>query len=130
MSIDSPHKLYQAVQDTIRRRHYSYRTEQRYLGVIRDYVRFHERKNPLRLGVPEIRDYLTYLAVERTVASSTQNVAFDALLFLYRDVLEIALPRIEGVERAKRPERLPVVLTRAEVKAVLSHLTGTERLMP
>src|SRR5690348_3353511 len=106
MSIDSPQKLYQAVQDTLRRRHYSYRTEQRYLDVIRDYVRFHERKNPLRLGVPEIRDYLTYLAVERNVAASTQNVAFHALLFLYREVLEIALPPIEGVERAKRPERL------------------------
>jgi integron integrase len=129
MSIDSPQELYQAVQDTLRRRHFSYRTEQRYLEVIRDYVRFHERKNPLRLGVPEIRDYLTYLAVERNVAASTQNVAFNALLFLYRDVLEIALPQIEGVERAKRPERLPVVLTRAEVRAVLSHLTGTQRLM-
>jgi hypothetical protein len=59
MSTASPQKLYQAVQDTLRRRHYSYRTEQRYLDVLRDYVRFHERKNPLRLGVPEIRDYLT-----------------------------------------------------------------------
>jgi integron integrase len=81
------------------------------------------------MGIEEIREFLSYLAVERNVAASTQNVAFSALLFLYRDVLDMELPRIEGVERARLPARLPVVFSRAEVQSVLSHLTGTNRLM-
>lgn len=75
------------------------------------------------MSAEEIKQFLTHLAVERAVAASTQNVALNALLFLYRDVLEIPLPLIEGVVRAKVPGRLPVVFTRAEVKAILSQMT-------
>jgi integron integrase len=110
-------------------KHYSYHTEKTYLGVIQDYVRFHKRRHPVNMGVPELRAYLSALAIDRNVAASTQKVAFNALLFLYRDVLNIQLPAINEVERAKRPERLPVVLTREEVKAVLSQLSSTEYLM-
>src|SRR5258708_3687812 len=119
MSIDSPRDLYEEVRNVLRLKHYSIHTEETYLSTIRRYVAFHGKRHPKNLGVPEIRAYLSHLATVGNVASSTQNVSFHALLFLYRDVLEITLPRIEGVERAKRPERLPVVLTRGEVKAVL-----------
>jgi integron integrase len=129
MSITSPQELYDAVRKTMRLRHYSYRTEQTYLGVIEDYVKFHERKHPARLGVDDIRNYLSHLASQRNVAASTQNVAFNALLFLYRQVLQVELPDIDGVERAQRPKRLPVVLSRQEVRALLDQLNGAERLM-
>lgn len=129
MSIASPKDLFDAARQVLRLRHLSYQTEKTYLGVIRDYVRFHGRKNPERMGVDEIRAYLTHLAVERNVAASTQNVAFNALLFLYRDVFKIDLPSIERVERAKRPARLPVVLSREEAAAILSNLSGVFHLM-
>jgi integron integrase len=118
------------MREALRLRHRSLRTEERYLAVARDYMRFHPGKNPCALGVPEIRAYLSHLATGRNVAASTQNVAFNALIFLYRDVLHIELPAIEAVERAQRPKRLPVVLTRDEVEAVLGHIPeGTYHLM-
>src|SRR5271165_7341594 len=116
MSIASPNDLFQATREVCRLKHLSYRTEQTYLSVIRNFVRFHHPRNPLNLGVPEIRAYLSSLAIEHNVAASTQNVAFHALLFLYKDVLHIDLPHIDQVERAQKPQRLPVVLTREEVK--------------
>jgi integron integrase len=117
------------VRRVLRLKHLSYRTEQTYLSTIQRYIVFHGKRHPKNLGVAEIRAYLSHLAVEQNVAASTQNVAFHALLFLYRDVLKVELPNIEGVERAKHPERLPVVLTPEEVKAILSHLTGSHLLM-
>jgi len=81
------------------------------------------------MGVPEIRDYLTHLAVKQNVAASTQNVAFNAILFLYKQVLEIDLPPIEGALRAKRPQRLPAVFTPAEAKGIIGELEGTTRLI-
>jgi integron integrase len=129
MSIATLKELYDEVPKVMRLKHYSYHTEQTYIGVIHNFVRFHKPRHPIHMGVAEIRDYLSYLAVERNVAASTQNVAFNALLFLYRDVLNIPLPAIHDIERAKRPERLPIVLTREEVKTVLAQLTGTEYLM-
>lgn len=122
-------KLLDCVRGAIRLRHYSIRTEEAYTNVIRRFILFHGKRHPREMGVDEIRTYLTHLAVEGKVAASTQNVALNALLFLYRDVLNITLPSIEGVERAKRPQRVPIVLTREEVAQVLSHLEGVHHLM-
>lgn len=100
-------KLLDQVRNLIRMRHLSYKTEKAYLHYIRDFKLFHDKRHPTEMGAGQIGEYLTHLAVARRVAASTQNVAFNALLFLYKQVLGIELPRIEGVFRAKRPERLP-----------------------
>ncbi len=113
-------KLLDQVRAIARLKHLSLKTEQAYVNYIRRFILFHEKRHPAEMGADEVRQFLTHLAVERQVAASTQNVALNALLFLYRDVLEIALPLIDGVVRAKLPKRLPVVFTRAEVEAILS----------
>lgn len=122
-------KFLESVRDVARLKHLSRRTEETYVNCIRRFILFHQKKHPVEMGAAEIRAYLTHLAVNEHVAASTQNVAFSALLFLYRDVLGVPLDKIEGVERVRRPARLPVVFTRAEVKAVFTHLEGTSRLM-
>ena len=122
-------KLLEQVRKLIRVKHLSYKTERAYIGYIRDYILFHNKKHPKDMGVSEIRDYLTHLAVDKNVAASTQNVAFNAVLFLYKQVLEIKLPPIEGVLRAKRPRRLPVVFTRAEAKAIIAEVEGTPKMI-
>jgi site-specific recombinase XerD len=109
----------------IRIKHYSIRTEEAYLLWIRRYIRFHGRRRPRDLGADELRMYLSDLAVRRNVFASTQNQALNAILFLYREVLRIQLPWVEDVQRAKKPQRLPVVLTRDEVKQILATLEGT-----
>lgn len=129
MSIGCPKEIYRAVSEVCRLRHLSYRTEQTYLSVIGNFLRFHYPRNPINMGAPEIRAYLSSLATEHLVAASTQNVAYYALLFLYRDVLAINLPNVDNVERAHKPQRLPVVLTREEVKATLAQLDGEYLLM-
>jgi integrase len=101
------------------------RTEQAYLQWMRRYVKFHGLKHPREMGVAEIEAFLTHLAVVAKVAASTQNQALQAILFLYRQVLDVDLPWLENVTRASRPKRLPVVLSMAEVRAVLAHLDGT-----
>ncbi len=116
--------LLERVRDVIRVRHYSIRTEQAYLDWIRRFVRFHGRRHPRDMGKAEVEAFLSHLAVNRNVAASTQNQALSALLFLYRDVLEIELPWLENVSRAKKPTRLPVVLTREDVDQVLARLDG------
>ena len=121
--------LLDQVRSAIRQRHYSIRTEEAYINVIRRFILYHQKRHPAEMGVDEIRQYLSHLARDDHVAASTQNVALAALLFLYREVLQIDLPLIEGVERAKRPQRIPVVLTPEEVKRVLSQLSGTHHLM-
>ena len=113
----------------MRLRHLSYKTERAYIGYIRDYILFHSKRHPVEMGVSEIRDYLTYLVVEKNVVASTQNVAFNALLFLYKQVLGIELPPIKGVLRAKRPARLPTVFTSNEAKAIINELQGATRLV-
>jgi len=113
---------------TARRRHLSLRTEAAYLSTIRRFIYFHGRRLPRQLGVEHIRDYLSHLAVESEVAASTQNVAFNAILFLYRDVLGMNLPAIEGVTRARRPARLPEVLSRDEVRRVLKEIASAHYL--
>jgi integron integrase len=121
--------LLDQVRSAIRLRHYSIRTEEAYVNVIRRFILYHNKRHPNEMGVDEIRQYLSHLATADKVAASTQNVALSALLFLYREVLFIDLPLIEGVERAKRPQRIPVVLTLEVVKRVLAQMTGTHHLM-
>ncbi len=115
-------KLLEEVRDLIRTRHYSYRTEEAYLYSIRQYILFHGKRHPAEMGPAEVSQFLTHLAVKREVAASTQNQALAALLFLYRNVLQQDLPWLENVTRAKRPAHIPLVLTRAEVRRLLSQL--------
>ena len=96
---------------------------------IRRYILFHGKRHPQEMGKPEVEQFLSHLAVERNVAASTQNQALSAILFLYKEVLEKDIGWLDDMERAKRPARLPVVLTAAEVRAVLAHLEGRPRLM-
>jgi integron integrase len=116
--------LYEVSREKMRTRHFAYRTEQAYLYWIRRYVNFHRRKHPREMGSAEVEAFLTHLAVDEHVSASTQNQALQALLFLYRQVLEIDLPWLENVTRARRSKRLPVVLTVAEVRSVLAQLDG------
>ena len=122
-------KLLDRVREAIRARHYSRRTELAYVAWIRRYIVFHGRRHPVEIGAPEITRFLTALAVEGKVAASTQNQALSALLFLYREVLGLDVPWLDDVVRARRPERLPVVLARDEVRAILQRLEGPSRLM-
>jgi integron integrase len=122
-------RLLDRIRAAIRVRRYSRRTERAYVGWIRRFVRFHGLRHPAEMGAEEVTAYLTDLAVRRRVSASTQNQALSALLFLYRHVLEIDLPWLDNVVRAKRPQRLPSVLSRAEVRLLLNELHGTPRLV-
>jgi integron integrase len=113
----------------IRLRHYSRRTEKAYIGWIRRYLSFHRGRDPVSMGAREVQSFLSRLAVDGKVSASTQNQAFSSLLFLYRDVLGLGLQGLENTERAKRPERLPLVLSESEVRAVLRHLKGRMLMM-
>jgi len=130
LGIDSPPpRLLDRVRSLLRLRHFSRRTEQAYVAWIRRFIFFHGHRHPERLGASEVTRYLSHLASSRQVSASTQNQAFSALLFLYRDVLGRELAGLDQVPRARPPERLPVVLSREEVAAVLSRMHGTPRLM-
>ena len=122
-------RLLDRVREAIRARHYSRRTEKAYVGWIRRYIFFHGKRHPAEMGAPEVARFLTSLATDSRVAASTQNQALNALLFLYRVVLEVDLPWLDDVVRARRPEYLPTVLTRDEVRRVLERLQGTPRLI-
>ncbi|MFQ5859378.1 MAG: phage integrase N-terminal SAM-like domain-containing protein, partial [Anaerolineae bacterium] len=124
-----PKKLLDRVRQTIQLKHYSIRTEEAYVSWIKRFILFHNKRHPREMGVPEIEAFLTHLAVEQHVAASTQNQALQALLFLYREVLKQDLERPIDAMRAKRPKRLPTVLTREEVREVIGCLAGTHRLM-
>jgi integron integrase len=124
-----PRRLLDQVRDRIRFRHYSIRTEQAYVDWIKRFIRFHGKRHPSTMGGAEVERFLTNLAVVHNVSASTQNQAQSALLFLYKDVLGDELPWLDGVERAKKPVRLPVVLTREEVLAVLRELHGIHNLI-
>jgi integron integrase len=124
-----PPKLLARVRDALRVRHYSIRTEQAYVDWARRFILFHGLRHPERLGAAEVRAFLTYLAVDRLVASPTQNQAKAALLFLYREVLGVQLPWLDEVIGAKLGRRLPVVLTPSEVRALLAELSGTMGLV-
>ena len=127
--MEQPKKLLDQVRDVLRLKHYSHRTEQSYVDWIKRFILFHHKRHPQDLGRAEIEAFLTYLAVEGNVAASTQNQALSALLFLYREVLRIELDGPLDAIRAKKPARLPIVLTRAEVHQVIEGMTGTYQLM-
>jgi integron integrase len=112
------------VRDVIRTRHYSIRTEQSYVHWVKRFILFHGKRHPTELSETEVAAFLTHLAVNRQVSPSTQNQALNALVFLYRYVLERPLGDILDAVRAKRPERLPVILTKAEVRKLFAHLDG------
>ena len=122
-------KLLDQVRDIIRLKQYSIRTEQAYVSWIKRYIIFHNKRHPRELGKPEIEEFLTNLAVNLRVSSSTQNQAFNALLFLYRHVLNQDLPAGINATRAKRTQRLPTVMTKQEVRRVIGAMSGTHRLM-
>jgi len=124
-----PRLLLNEVQLRIRARHMSLRTEKTYLHWIRRFIRHHDRRHPREMGAAEVEEFLTALAVNNRVSASTQNQALAAILFLYRDVLDIDLPWLTDVVRAKRPQRLPVVLTRSEVQQVIARISGVEWLV-
>jgi integron integrase len=125
-----PPRLLDQVRMAARVLHYSLRTEDAYVGWIRRFILFHDKRHPLEMGAAEINQFLTHLAVEGHVSASTQNQARCALLFLYKTVLEVELQDLgDAVVLAKRPERLPVVLTRTEVRDILDHLEGPPRLV-
>jgi integron integrase len=122
-------RLLDQVRDRIRARHYSLRTEKTYVQWIRRFIRFSGMRHPRDLGALEVEHFLTHLAVKARVSASTQNQALAAILFLYKEVLELPLPWLGSVVRAKQSEHLPVVLTRDEVRRVLSHFSGTPWLI-
>ena len=124
-----PPRLLDRVRATLRTRHYSYRTEQAYVGWIRRFIVFNGKRHPTEMGDVEINTFLSHLATEGHVAASTQNQALAALLFLYREVLALQVPWLECLVRARKPVRLPVVLSRDEVRRLLSGVRGTPSLV-
>lgn len=121
--------LLEAVRDRCRVKHYSLRTEDAYLGWIKRFIFFHKMRHPSKMGGLEVEQFLTHLAVNGKVAASTQNQALSALLFLYREVINVKLPWMDNVVRAKQSIRLPVVLTVEQLQRVLARLDGREWLM-
>ncbi len=122
-------RLLDRVRAALRARHYSRRTEKAYVHWIKRYIFFHGKRHPAEMGAAEVTAFLTALAVRDRVAASTQNQALNALLFLYREILGVELPWLDGLVRAKRPQHLPTVLTREEVRTVLEQLDRAPRLM-
>ena len=122
-------KLLDLVRNKLRVKHYSIRTEQVYVDWIKRYILFHGKRHPKNMESRDIEAFLTHLAVAGKVSASTQNQAKSALLFLYREVLDIKLMWLDNITQAKAPKRLPVVLTVSEVQAVLSRLSGTHALI-
>jgi site-specific recombinase XerD len=123
-------KLLDQVRQAARLKHFSLRTERAYVQWVYRFVMYHGKRHPREMGAPEIQAFLTWLAVQQNVSASTQNQALCALLFPYREVLRIDLPRIDEAVRARRSQRVPTVLTRDEVRAVLAQLDGVHALGP
>jgi integron integrase len=122
-------ELLDKVRSQIRLRHYSIRTEEAYLRWIKEFILFHNKRHPAELDDAHITEFLSHLATNKNVAASTQNQALSALLFLYREVLALPLPRLDKLQRAKKPSRLPVVFTRVEVRSILLQLDATKWLI-
>lgn len=129
MTLSPPKKLLDQVREVIRLKHYSIRTEHAYVDWIKRYIFFHNKRHPREMGAPEISAFLSHLATDKQVAANTQNQALNALIFLYRQILSQDVGVLEGVIRAKRPQRLPLVLTSLEVQKILEGMEGTHRLM-
>src|SRR6266446_1220665 len=124
-----PKKLLDQTRDVLRLKHYSLRTERSYCDWIERFIRFHQLRHPSEMGASEITEFLTHLARVGNVAAATQNQALSAILFLYQQVLKQDVSWIDDVERAKKPKRIPVVLTRDEGHKIFAHLHGMSRLM-
>ena len=122
-------RLLDQVRTVVRVKHFSLSTERAYVSWIRRFILFHHKRHPKQMAEPEIRQFISHLAVDAKISASTQTVALSALLFLYRDVLKLELPYIANIERAKPSKTLPVVFTRREVQAVLARLDGTPYLV-
>lgn len=122
-------KLLEQMRAAIRTKHYSYATEKTYIHWAKRFILFHGKRHPAEMGAPEVEAFLSALAIERNVSASTQNQAMHAILFLYRDVLHVDLPWLDGVTRAKVSKRLPSVLTQHEITAMLAHVSGTNGLI-
>lgn len=129
ISGDNSPRLLDQVKHAIQVRHYSIRTEQAYVHWIKNYIYFHNKKHPNEMGDDEISAFLSHLATTKNVSASTQNQALNALVFLYRKVLDIDVGAFKGLVRAKQPKRLPVVLSHDEAIEVLSHIEGMSSLM-
>lgn len=128
VSVNKP-KLMVQLREALRSRHYSRRTEQTYCLWVRRFIYFHDLRHPAEMAEPEINAFLTHLALKKKVSASTQNQALCALLFLYRHVLECEIGHLGDVIRARKPKRLPVVMTREEVQVVLRRLSGDKWLV-
>lgn len=124
-----PPKLLERMRTHLRARHYSIRTETAYIDWVRRFILFHGKRHPQDMGAVEVEAFLSHLAVDRQVSASTQNQAKSAILYLYKQVLQQELPWLDEVIQAKRPRRLPVVLTPTEVREVLLHMEGTPALV-
>jgi integron integrase len=124
-----PRKLLDKVRDRIQVKHYSYRTEEIYVQWIRRFILFHKYLHPSEMGSDEVNDFLSYLTVNENIAASTQNQALSAILFLYREVLELELGLNLDTVRAKRPRTLPTVLTVTETLEILNNLTGVYQII-
>ena len=127
---DNKPKLMQLAQRKLQAMRYSLKTERAYLYWIKRFIHFHNCRHPKDMNITEITDYLSWLAIDQNVAASTQNLALNSIMFLYKHVLEIELPWFgNDVLRARRPKRLPIVLTRNEIKRLMAHLFGDKHLM-
>jgi len=124
-----PPKLLDQVVAKIRFKHYSRRTELSYTHWIKRYILFHGKRHPKDMGAPEIEAFLSALATDRNVSASTQNLALSSILFLYREVLAFELPWLDNIVRAKKPQRLPTVLSESEVKRLLACMEGMPDLV-
>lgn len=122
-------KLLDQVRDKIRVKHYSIRTETQYIHWIKRFILYHNKRHPREMGAKEVESFLTHLATAGGVSAATQNQALSALLFLYREILAVNLPWLDNVIRAKKPQRLPVVLSKNEVGKILARMDGTYALM-
>jgi len=122
-------KLLDQVRDSIRKRHYSIRTEEAYINWIKRYILFHGKRHPTEMGEKEIAAFISHLASGRKVAASTQNQALNAIVYLYKHVLRIEIGDLGQMKRAKKPEKLPVVMSKEEVKHVLAAMSGLSQLM-
>lgn len=124
-----PPKLLQLVSETIRTKHYSYRTEQTYIEWIKRYILYHGKRHPKDMGAAEIQAFITHLAVQKNVSASTQNQALSAILFLYRYILNKSIDLPGGLLRAEKSKTLPVVLTQGEALAVIGKMSAVPQLM-
>jgi len=122
-------KLLDLVRESLRLKHYSIRTEDAYVNWIKRYIIFQNKTHPSKLSEKHIREFLSYLAIKKKVAPSTQNQAFNAIIYLYKNVLKIELGELDDIERAKQQKKIPVVFSPAEAKSVLANMSGVNKLM-